>query len=71
MGIVESRKKLLRIQHVLEIVPISKSAWWQGVRDGIYPQPIKLGPRITCWRASEIYEMIDNLPRARDMRMAE
>ena len=26
-------------------IPISKSTWWQGVRDGRFPQPKKLGPR--------------------------
>lgn len=38
-------ESLLRLPQVLKIIPISKSAWWQGCKDGRYPKPIKLGPR--------------------------
>ena len=41
------------------IIPISKSSWWAGVKSGKYPQPIKLGPRTTVWRASDIQAIID------------
>ena len=27
-------------------IPVSKSTWWQGVKEGRFPQPQKLGPRI-------------------------
>ncbi len=43
-------------------IPISKSSWWAGVKDGRFPQPVKLGPRTTAWRAEEIralYEQED------------
>ena len=39
------------------IIPISKSAWWEGVKEGKYPKPIKLGSRTTVWRASEVYAL--------------
>jgi predicted DNA-binding transcriptional regulator AlpA len=35
-------------------IPVGKSTWWAGVKDGRYPQPVKLGPRITAWRAEDI-----------------
>ena len=41
-------------------VPISRSAWWAGVRTGRYPKAIKLGPRTTAWRAEDIHKLIDN-----------
>jgi prophage regulatory protein len=53
------RKKLLRIRDVLEIIAISKSSWWQGVKDKRFPQPIKLGPRTTCWLEEDIYDLIE------------
>jgi len=40
-------------------IPVSKSTWWLGVKSGRYPQPIKLGPRITAWRVSEIRALIE------------
>ncbi|KGF72846.1 hypothetical protein DO97_03710 [Neosynechococcus sphagnicola sy1] len=42
------------------IIPIGKSSWWQGVKTGRYPQPLKLGPRTTVWRASDIQKLLDN-----------
>jgi len=52
---------LLRLPQVLKLVPISRSAWWDGVRKGRFPRPIKLGPRTTCWRASDIFALLDQL----------
>lgn len=39
-------------------IPVSKSTWWSGVRSGRYPQPVKLGPRITAWRVEDIRALI-------------
>ena len=41
------------------IIPVSKSTWWAGVKTGRFPQPVKLGPRITAWRVSDIREIIE------------
>jgi len=43
------------------IIPISKSHWWAGVKDGKFPQPVKLGPRTTAWRASDIKAVVEQL----------
>ena len=40
-------------------IPVSKSTWWAGVKDGRFPRPLKLGPRITVWRVEEIRALID------------
>jgi prophage regulatory protein len=39
-------------------IPVSKSTWWAGVKDGRFPKPVKLGPRITAWRVEDIRELI-------------
>ena len=54
-------ESLLRLPQVLNIIPISKSAWWQGCKEGRYPKPIKLGPRTTVWRASDIAALMRKL----------
>ncbi len=41
------------------IIPVSKSTWWAGVKSGLYPKPVKLGPRITAWRVEDIRKLID------------
>ena len=40
-------------------IPVSKSTWWAGVKDGRFPKPIKLGPRITAWRVDDIRALIE------------
>ena len=35
-------------------LPFSPSTLWRRVRDGDFPQPLKLGERFTCWRVSDV-----------------
>ena len=51
--------KLVRLKEVLTLLPISSASWWNGVRAGKYPQGIKLGPKTTCWRLSEIIALAE------------
>ncbi len=39
-------------------IPVSKSTWWEGVKSGRFPKPVKLGPRITAWRVEDIHALI-------------
>ena len=39
-------------------IPVGRTTWWAGVKSGRFPKPLKLGPRITVWRAEEIHELI-------------
>lgn len=60
----EPRKQLapalLRAKDVCAMLGIGKSMWWQGVKDGRFPAPVKLGPRTTAWRSRDIQALIDN-----------
>jgi prophage regulatory protein len=40
------------------IIPIKKSCWWEGVKSGRFPKPVKLGPRVTMWRVEDIKALI-------------
>ena len=41
------------------VIPVSKSTWWEGVKSGRYPKPVKsLGLRITAWRVEDILALI-------------
>ncbi|MEO3385253.1 AlpA family phage regulatory protein [Mesorhizobium sp. CAU 1741] len=51
--------RLTSIIRPLGPLPISRSTWWKGVKEGRYPQPIKLGPRITAWRTADIIELVE------------
>lgn len=56
-----TQESLLRLPQILEIIPISKSAWWQGCKTGKYPKPIKLSARTTVWKKSDIDALIRRL----------
>ena len=51
----------LRLPQVLALIPISKSAWWEGCKTGRFPKPVKLGPRTTAWRAEDIAALVKRL----------
>ena len=51
----------LRLPQVLTIIPVSRSTWWAGIREGRYPSPAKPGPRATAWRAEDVRELIERL----------
>ena len=42
------------------IIPVSATSWWNGVKSGKYPKAIKLGPKTTVWRASEVLSIVQN-----------
>lgn len=52
----------VRLPQILALIPISRSAWWAGVREGKFPKGIKLGSKTTVWRAEDIRALIQ-LPR--------
>lgn len=50
-----------RKRGIQPIIPVSKSAWWEGCKDGRYPKPVKLGPRTTAWACSAIAELVEKI----------
>lgn len=69
--IIPVEPRLLRLKHIIgdekadppitPIIPISKTAWWKGVAEGKYPQPIKLSEKVTVWRADEVQKLVDEI----------
>lgn len=49
----------VRLPQILALIPISRSAWWAGIRDGKFPKGIKLGSKTTVWRAEDIRALIN------------
>ena len=49
----------VRFPQILSLIPISRSAWWAGIREGKFPQGIKLGSKTTVWRAEDIRNLIE------------
>lgn len=51
--------RLLRLHDVLKIVPVSRSAWFAGIKAGYFPKGRHLRPRVTVWRSDEIDRLIE------------
>lgn len=49
----------VRLPQILAVYPVSKSTWWNGVKDGRFPPSVKLGPRTTAWKVEDIRKLIE------------
>ena len=56
-------ERYLREPAILEIFPFGRSTWWRGIKEGRFPAGIKLSPRVTVWKSSEIDSLIASLGR--------
>jgi prophage regulatory protein len=57
----EPSDALVRISQIIGprgLIPVSRSAFYQGIRDGIYPKPVRLGKRTSAWRMSELMQVV-------------
>lgn len=60
----------MRLRHIIgdpkasppipPVIPVSRTTFWNWVKDGKLPQPVKLGPGITAWRVEDIRAYIQN-----------
>ena len=60
--------RLLRIREIVgdpkanppiePIVPVCRASWWNGVKDGRFPQPVKF-VSITAWRKSDVMALLE------------
>jgi prophage regulatory protein len=53
--------ELWRLPTVLQHVPISRSSWFDGVKSGRYPAPVRISTRCVAWRSSDIRSLIASL----------
>ncbi|MFG1180828.1 helix-turn-helix transcriptional regulator [Xanthobacter versatilis] len=51
--------RLMRLPEILQLIPISRSAFYAGIKAGIYPKPLKLGARTSAWKVSDILALIE------------
>ena len=54
---------LLRLPEVLVRFPISRSAWYAGIKTGKYPKGIKLSERTVAWSAEDIRQLISEVSK--------
>jgi prophage regulatory protein len=57
---VKFQTRLFRLKQVLEIIPVSETTWWAGVKSGRYPSSIRNGG-MTFWRSEDIYDLVRSM----------
>lgn len=58
---MNNEERFLRLADVLAMYPVSKSVWYDGIKRGVYPAPVRLSERTTAWRLSDIRALIERI----------
>lgn len=53
----------VRLEQVLEVIPVSRSTWFRGIDEGRFPAPVKLGARASAWRVDDIRKLMTRIGR--------
>ena len=56
--------RLLRLSEVRTRTALGRSTIYRKMRDGSFPEPLKIGVRAVRWRESEIEAWLQARPRA-------
>ena len=56
-----SQMGYMRLSEVLNYIPVGRSTWWKGVKDGRFPKGVKIGPKTTAWRRCDINQLLDRI----------
>lgn len=51
----------LSLYEVLALIPVSKTTWYDGMKQGLYPKNYKLGRRRVAWRSCDIEDLMQKL----------
>lgn len=58
-------RKYLRLRQIIGTadrpgpVPVARATWYSWVRQGKAPKPVRLGPRTSVWRESDIADFLN------------
>ena len=55
------KARLLRLHQILGPegpIPVSKSFWWEKVRSGEYPAPVRVSQRVSAWKECDIIALL-------------
>lgn len=51
----------LRLPEVLKLIPVCRATWYNGMKDGRYPKPVKLSAKAIGFRVDDIQKLITEL----------
>jgi prophage regulatory protein len=53
----------LRLNQILEFIPVCKSTFWDKVKKGDYPKPVKISDRAVAWKVEDIKELMESFSK--------
>lgn len=57
--------RALRIDDVMDKTGLSRSSIYAKVKEGTFPEPVKLGPRAVAWDEDEIDSWLESIFEAK------
>ncbi len=55
--------RLLRLNEVLTLIPVSQASFYEGIEKGHYPKPLKVGKKLSVWKLSDIRDLVAKIER--------
>lgn len=52
-------ENFIRLKDVMRITGIARSTIWLWIKNGQFPKSIKISPRVTVWKVSDIQQWIE------------
>ena len=68
---VDTTLGFYRLKEVQQIVPLCRTDWYDGIKEGKFPAPIKLGARAVGWRKQDIHDLVARLERGEVQHAAQ
>lgn len=56
---MSNQNELIKLSRVIEMVHYTKPSIYRLMADGLFPKPIKMGPRAVAWLRSDIESFIE------------
>ncbi len=57
----------LKIKQILQFIPVGETTWRLGVKEGHFPQSVRVADRVNLWRVKDIRDLIDSFnPKSED-----
>lgn len=51
----------MRLPQVLQVIPVSRSTWYDGIKQGRFPKGIKITGNIVGWKVSDIKNLVQKI----------
>lgn len=55
--------KLIDLETVLNIYPVSRATLYRQIKSGVFPEPVQIGARRVAWRLEEVQAHINELQK--------